>query len=300
MNDLKQIKPANTYKDMPEILDNIHLEKTVGLSIIGLKLLKITILGIAPFRETITRKNIAKTAVIAKCSCGAYCKFNFKGLVSAGALPACGQCNADLDLFIKNYTEQNNIILSRQEAWHTLGYRVNQKTHSLIFWYLLNKSNYHNLRLGANFNPISQQELDNLRIPKYMYLSRASQRAPLQTNLEDPNIAYQCLCGAFCYFKVSALQSFEPLGMCSACTDELRYSFQDVTIHAFLKQLRFKHVWKQLLQSFDYPYVEFRYVWEEYFKARKLIRKECRELHFSEYFHIYYQQYIFNKAEISL
>lgn len=300
MNDLKQIKYRNTYKDMPEILDNLYLEKTVGLSIIGLKLLKITILGIAPFRAPITRKNIAKTAVIAKCACGAYCKFNFKGLVSPGALPACGQCNADLDLFIQDYAQQHSIVLSRQDAWQQLGYTINPQAHSLVFWYLLNKSNYHHLRLGANFSAISQEELDQLNIPKYMYLSRACKFAPLQPDPQDPNIAYQCLCGAFCYFKVSLLQSFEPLGMCSACTDELRYSFEDTTIYAFSKQLRFKHTWKHLLQSFNYPYVEFRYVWEEYFKARKLVRKECRELHFNAYFHLYYQKYTTSQKQISL
>ena len=295
MNDTQQIVYRNTYLEMPEILSNTFLEKTVGISVIGLKLLKITLLGIAPFRETITRKNISKTAIVAKCDCGFYCKFNFKGLTAADSLPACGRCNAELEEFIEHYASENNITLSKQQAWEKLGYSINPRTHSLIFWYLLNKGNHHQLRLGANFTPMTADTLAAYNIPKYTYLSRACKLAPIQQDPENPYIAYQCLCGAFCYFKVSMLQSFEPLGMCSVCTDELRYSFCDTSIHPFIKQLRFKHLWRHLIEKYGYPYVEFRYVWEEYFKVRKLVRKEGIELHFSDYFHDYYQQHVLDK-----
>ena len=288
MNDLQKKADFNNVVQMPQILDARVLEKSVSINFMGSKLLKVTLIGIAPFDVPINRQNIIDTTVVAKCDCGEYCLFQFKSLIDPNALPACDRCNASLDEYIQMHYIQTGYLLDRKSAWKKLGYSIDQKVHSLIFWYLLDRSNFHQIRLGKEFKPLSQIKIDEMGIPKYMYLSRLCKPAPHPHDVNDQSYIYQCLCGGFCYFNSSVLKSFEPLGMCSACMTELRYSFQDDSIHPLLKQLRFKHLWKKMLLKFNYPYVEFRYVWEDYFKARKLIRKQGYELHFSDYLHQYY------------
>ena len=292
MNDLKKKADFNKVIQMPKILDPRTLEKSTGINFLGNKLLKVTLIGISPFEVSITRQNIGHASVVAQCDCGNYCLFQLKSLVSYNSLPACTTCDAMLDEFINDHYAQTHHLLDRKSAWQKLGYCIDTKVHSLMFWYLLDRSNFQQIRLGPHFKPLSQNQIDQFGIPKYMYLSRICKPASTQIKVIDPSYIYQCLCTAFCQFSLSSLKNFEPLGMCSACTDELRYSFQDNNIHPFFKQLRFKHLWKKLLVKFDYPYVEFRYVWEDYFKARKLVRKQGYELHFSDYIHQYYSSRI--------
>lgn len=287
---------SNAYKEQPPIQENLDLEQAAGFSFIRSTLLKVKLLGIAPFSEAISRKNINKTLLVCQCDCGFYCRFNFKKFSHPDFLPACGHCNEQLEQLIQNYFYTHQKILSKQDAWAQLGYVKDKKLTSILFWYTLNRNNHHQIRLGGkDFQQISDQQLKALNAPRYLYFSRACKLAPKQSNPHDPSLIYQCMCGAFAYFTVSFVKQYEPLGMCSMCMEELRYFFNNYTLQPSTPQLEFKHQWKHYLHHQKRPYVEFRYVWEKYFKARKAFRGQYTyELHLKDYIPEYFKMYMSN------
>ena len=100
---------------------------------------------------------------------------------------------------------------------------------------------------------------------------------------QNPIFNYHCLCFKFALFGLDVLATREPMGMCSTCAYELRYSLKNPEINAKTQKLEFKRIWQQYLEDQGYPKLSFKPIWKEYLEERRNLRKHYIELHFKDF-----------------
>lgn len=284
----------NAFKELPELMPHTIL-KAQGVSvdtIIGSKLLKIKVKDFIKQEQSITNETIKDASVLCKCECSNYCIFPVHELLDPDVLPACSECNFELDSYIWEQS-QHGRTLNRLEAWAENGVVRNEIQYSRVFMNFTDRSNSI-LRLKGHQNKkMSQFEMENYGVNKRNFMSVIQGRNPELSTKDNILVNYQCLCERICVFDQSVYKSLEPIGMCSACAHELQYSLKRSDLKASTQQLTFKIIWKDFLEEHGYPYMTFKTTWIAYISARKLSRKNYIELHFKDFL----KDYDFSKVK---
>ncbi len=104
-----------------------------------------------------------------------------------------------------------------------------------------------------------------------------------KSKLGQPIFNYHCLCNKFTLLGMDVLSTKQPMGMCSTCAYELRYSLNVPDISAKTQKLEFKRIWQAYLEEKGYPKLSFKPVWKEYLEERRVLRTKYIELHFKDF-----------------
>ena len=250
--------------------------------IIGAKLLKIRVRDFVYQETPITNENLKDASILCLCSCKNFCVFPVKELIDPDVLPACSKCNENLDDFIKDLESAGQTV-SRLQAWNMQGVFRDEKQYSRLFLNFSDHSNsYSHISREDNVR-ISDSEMHFYKIRNLTECSALRGMNTKESTNDSPKFNYHCLCRKFSIFGLDVLNAIEPMGMCSTCAYELRYSLANPRINAATQKREFKYIWNKFLAENNYQKVNFRTIWTVYLDERRELRKKYTELHFKDF-----------------
>lgn len=274
----------NAFKEKPITMSHITFkEQGVKVDIIiGSKLLNIKVKDFIPQDTPITNENIHNASVLCICSCSNYCIFSVKELSHPDVLPSCSECQADIDNFIAQEALQGR-QLTLLQAWERKNVFKNEVQYSRVFLDFADRSNsYHHISNNDNVK-LSIPELKYYNIPLRNLCSALRGKNTKLSTPYTPKYNFHCLCQRFVILDSDVLNTLEPIGVCSLCAYELRYSLQQPNISAKTQKLELKRIWQTFLKEHDYPALTFKTMWELYLAERRVRRKDYIELHFKDF-----------------
>ncbi len=284
----------NAFKVKPATASHVLLkERGVRVdTIIGSKLLKIKVKDFIDEGKEITNENLRAASVLCLCSCSNFCVFPVEDLIDPDVLPACSECDAQLDEYLSEQASLGR-MLTRKQAWEEQGVFCDESQYSRVFLDFADRSNSQALLNPIHNILLNQSDMHRYGLERRNLLSVIRGLNTVLTTLDKPIFNYQCLCRRIAVFGLDVLNTPEPLGMCSTCAHELRYSLRLPDLNAQTQKLEFKYQWKLFLETNKYPMVSFKYVWEQYLNERRELRKQYIELHFKHFL----EKYDFSNVE---
>lgn len=276
--------PNNAFKEKPATSSHVLLkEQGVKVDmIIGSKLLKIKVKDFIYQEEPITNRNMIDAKVLCLCSCTNFCIFPVKELINPDVMPACSECNEKTDLLIKEYANEGRII-TRLQAWGIQGIYRDERQYTRVFLDFSDRSNsltYIDRQSNAH---VTDADLKYYKINNRLQCSAMRGLNTKKSTPQKPIFNYHCLCFKFALFGMDVLATREPMGMCSTCAYELRYSLNNPEINAKTQKVIFKHIWQDFLKEKGYPKLSFKPIWKEYLEERRILRKDYIELHLKDF-----------------
>lgn len=274
----------NAFKEKPLTLSHIPFkEQGVKVDIIiGSKLLNIKVKDFMPQETPITNENIQDASVLCVCSCSNYCIFPVKTLIDPDVLPSCSDCQNDIEDFIQQEARQGR-QLSLQKAWEMKGVVRDEGQYSRVFLDFADRSNcYHYIHQHDNIK-VDSAELAFYNINVRNLCSALRGKNTKRSTPNRPQYNFHCLCHKFVIFDLDVLSTLEPIGVCSTCAHELRYSLQQPNLSAKTQKLELKRIWQAFLKQHHYPSLTFKTMWEQYLQQRRELRKQYIELHFKDF-----------------
>ena len=277
-------QPNNAFKVKPATISHVLLkEQGVKVDmIIGSKLLKIKVKDFIYQEEPITNKNMVDAKVLCLCECSNFCIFPVKELIDPDVMPACSECNEKTDRLIEEYANDGRFI-SRLQAWAIQGVHRNERQYSRVFLDFSDRSNSLTYIDRENNAHVTDADLNFYKINNRLQCSAMRGLNTKKSTPQNPIFNYHCLCFKFALFGLDVLATREPMGMCSTCAYELRYSLKNPEINAKTQKLEFKRIWQQYLEDQGYPKLSFKPIWKEYLEERRNLRKHYIELHFKDF-----------------
>ena len=274
----------NAFKEKPVTISHISLkEQGVKVDvIIGSKLLKIKVKDFMPQDSPINNTNIRHASVLCLCSCSNYCIFPVATLIQPDVLPSCSDCQNQIEAFMAEEAKQGR-ELSLEQAWECQGIVRDEMQYSRVFLDFADRSNcYHYIDQKDNMK-VSTAELELYKIKLRHLCSALRGKNTRWSTPNHPKYNFHCLCNKFLILGLDVLRTFEPIGVCSTCAHELRYSLQQPEIHAKTQKLELKRMWQKFLKDHHYPNLSFKTTWELYLTERRALRKAYIELHFKDF-----------------
>ena len=277
-------QPNNAFKVKPATISHVLL-KEQGVKadmIIGSKLLKIKVKDFIYQEEPITNKNMVDAKVLCLCDCSNFCIFPVRELIDPDVMPACSECNEKTDRLIEEYANEGRYI-TRLQAWQIQGVVRNERQYSRVFLDFSDRSNSFAYIDRSNNTPVREADLNFYKINNRLQCSAMRGFNKEKSTPQNPMFNYHCLCFKFAIFGLDVLDTREPMGMCSTCAYELRYSLKNPEINAKTQKIEFKHFWQQYLEEQGYPKLSFKTLWKEYLNERRNLRRDYIELHFKDF-----------------
>ncbi len=274
----------NAFKDKPATQSHVALkEQGVKVDvIIGSKLFNIKVKDFIQQDLPITNDNLRDASVLCLCSCSNYCIFPVKMLIEPEVLPSCSDCQSNIETFMTDEAKQGR-PLTLEQAWAIKGVLRDETQYSRVFLDFADRSNvYHHIDAQDNIK-VSPADLAHHNVNPRHLCSALRGFNPKASRPNDPQYNFHCLCHKFAIFGLDVLATPEPIGVCSTCAHELRYSLQQPNLSAKTQKLELKRIWQAFLQAHHYPQLTFKTMWELYLKERRHQRKAYIELHFKDF-----------------
>ena len=278
------IHPKNAFKEKPATSSHVLLkEQGVKVDmIIGSKLLKIKVKDFVYQEEPITNRNMIDAKVLCLCSCSNFCIFPVKELINPDVMPACSECDEKTDQLIDEYAKEGRII-TRMQAWKIQGVTRDEGQYSRVFLDFSDRSNCYTYIDNSSNAKLTETEIAKYNINNRLQCSAMRGLNTKKSKLGQPIFNYHCLCNKFTLLGMDVLSTKQPMGMCSTCAYELRYSLNVPDISAKTQKLEFKRIWQAYLEEKGYPKLSFKPVWKEYLEERRILRTKYIELHFKDF-----------------